>query len=27
VYYFGNRYRATVSKEPLYDPENALLKA
>ncbi len=27
VYYFGNRYPATVSKEPLYDPENAKLKA
>lgn len=27
VEYFGERYRATVSKEPLYDPEGAKLKA
>lgn len=27
IYYYGNRYPATVRKEPLYDPENTKLKA
>ncbi|MFQ5873018.1 MAG: FAD-dependent oxidoreductase [Dehalococcoidia bacterium] len=27
VEYFGERYKATVSKEPLYDPEGAKLRA
>ncbi|MGH7946513.1 MAG: aminomethyltransferase family protein, partial [Opitutaceae bacterium] len=26
VYYFGQRHQATVVKEPLYDPANAMLK-
>jgi len=27
VYYFGKLHRATVVKEPLYDPENTKLKS
>lgn len=26
MYHFGNRFKATVSKEPLYDPANSKLK-
>ena len=26
IQYFGERYPATVTKEPLYDPENTRLK-
>jgi glycine cleavage system aminomethyltransferase T len=27
IYYFGERHSATVTKEPLFDPENMRLKA
>ena len=27
IYYYGQRYPATVRPEPLYDPENRKLKA
>ena len=27
IYFFGDRYAATVTKEPLFDPENVRLKA
>ena len=27
VYFFGDRYPATVNQEPLFDPENARLKS
>jgi glycine cleavage system aminomethyltransferase T len=27
VEYFGRRYRATVAREPLYDPKNLKLKS
>jgi len=27
VYYFGDRHKATVAREPLYDPQNLKLKA
>ena len=27
VYYFGDRHKATVNREPLYDPQNLKLKS
>jgi len=27
IYFFGDKFRATVTKEPLFDPENARLKS